>query len=127
MNAQERLDEQRRRNPASLELALGLALAVTIEPGLIRRMRLNWLPSAGAMAEADLWFGPLVKSRTPTFINFAPDARELLLADLSGWRATPEGKARVEAARRLVLEAHAGLSPALRLEEELAWLALLRR
>lgn len=111
-----------RLSPLALELAHGLALAVRVEPGLLRHMRVHWLRRAGPETEADLWFGPLVELRTPTTVTFYDDVRQQLLDTLAA--RYREAQEPIEAARKVVVAAHAGLSPAVRLEEELAWYAV---
>lgn len=116
-----RLEAQHHLSPASVDLARPLALAVSIEPALLRAMRRLWLPAAGAEAESALWLGPLVETRTPTLITLHTGLRDHFLDELAALHANPQSRSRVEAARALVTRAHQGFSPALQLEEELVW------
>lgn len=116
-----RLEAQHHLSPASADLARPLALAVSIEPALLRAMHRLWLPAAGAEAESALWLGPLVETRTPTLITLHPGLRDRFLDELAALHANPQSRSRVDAARALVTRAHQGLSPALQLEEELVW------
>src|SRR5262245_14691442 len=47
-----------------VDLARYLSLAAWIEPALLRKARLTFLPRSDAGLEADLWFSPLVQSRS---------------------------------------------------------------
>jgi phosphatidylserine/phosphatidylglycerophosphate/cardiolipin synthase-like enzyme len=67
-------------------------------------------------AEADLWFGPLVETRSRDGIMLHPDVAEALRAGLDGGRAVH--------CRQITRRLHEYLPPALQLEEELNFLAL---
>lgn len=103
--------------PEVVQLAEEVSLAVMVDPALLRRARLERVPRATAATEADLWFSPLVRSRSPDGFVFAPEAARALRGRLA---AEP---GRLQGARDRVAAAHAHLSPALRLEEELLWLS----
>jgi hypothetical protein len=92
-----------------------VSLASRIEPALLRSARLRHLPGASAAAEADLWFGPLVRVRGEREIILYDDVARRLRAELSPVELT--------AARELVQSGHVHLPPLVRLEEELIWLA----
>ncbi len=61
--AEQRLERFRVSRPDAFRLARLASLAVAIEPGLIRRLRLEFLKDADVGTEADLWFGSIVESR----------------------------------------------------------------
>jgi beta-lactamase class A len=103
--------------PELVRLAEEVSLAVVVDPVLLRRARLDLAPAATAATEADLWFSPLVRSRSPDGFVFTPDAAAALRARLA---ADPD---RLQAARDRVEAAHAHLPPALQVEEELLWLS----
>jgi internalin A len=102
------------------ELALMLSCAVQIEPTLIRAARLELAPRYDVSAEADLWFSDWVGARSADSIclrdEVAAELRDRLGARLArdqndpGWRAW-----------NIIEPLHAGHSPALVLQEELAW------
>ena len=95
-----------------------------MEPELIRAMRLEVLPRLGATAEADLWLSPLVRLRGPDGIALRLDVLEVLRADLKlRWQSDGERQL-VERAWRVTQRIHRDTSPALVLEERVAWFAL---
>ncbi|RZL40589.1 MAG: type VI secretion system contractile sheath large subunit [Rubrivivax sp.] len=94
---------------ATLRLASACALAVRVEPPLLRAMRLAL--DCAVDVEVALWFSPVVRDRATTGLVFDGESRELLLRRLRG------DEALLERAWRLVCEAHANLAPALRAEE----------
>lgn len=106
-----------------VELATLLSVALRIEPQLIRRARLALAPSLDVGAEADLWFSPWVAVRSSSFIVLDTTERDRLRRQLAARLRDPR-----DPAHRLWSEVldpmHAHLSPALRLQEELTWLAL---
>jgi WD40 repeat protein/acylphosphatase len=101
---------------STIALAESVSLAVLIEPALLRRARLELTGSHDAGVEADVWFSSLVVSRGPDGIVFHREAAELLRERLAA------SKPRVQASWDLIRTLHANASPALRLEEEIAWL-----
>jgi WD40 repeat protein len=105
-------------HPAIVRLAEAVSLAVLVDPPLLRRARLKLVPEADAGVEAELWLGPLVRSRGPEGMVLAPEVAEALRERL---RRDPERLAR---ARAITGELHVHLSPAVRLEEEIAWLSV---
>lgn len=112
------LEHMVKRAPAAVRLGEEVALAVRVEPKLLRAARLRATPPLDASAEADLWFSPLVESRTPDWVTLKPRAAEQLR-----WRLA-RNRERLQDARKLVLSMHRGTPLTLRLEEEILWLAL---
>jgi hypothetical protein len=111
-----RIEEMAEQNRQAVNLARLLSFAVLIEPALMRAMRLELLPQADVSAEADLWFGPLVQTRSRDGIVLLPDVAERLRSGLQA-----------KLARRcwcITKRLHDYLPPAMRLEEELNWLSL---
>jgi hypothetical protein len=98
-------------------LACFLSLAVGIEPELLRAARLRAFPELGVEAESEIWFSPLVESRSPSMILFSNAAVRKL------WERFTERKLARDA-WELIREYHTGLAPAAEMEEELAYLAL---
>lgn len=119
MTPDERVGALARRSPALVRLAEEVSLAVLVDPALLRSARLALGRAADAGTEADLWFSPLVRSRSLDGFVLVPELAESLRRRLAG-----DG-ARLERARRRVEAAHAHLAPALRLEEELLYLSVL--
>jgi Cdc6-like AAA superfamily ATPase len=109
--------EFRLAHPVAADLARYASPAVRIESSLLRDLRLALLPGSGPDIEADLWFSRLVRSRGPDGIALRPDVLERLRTDLRGDARAAEAWAIIEAA-------HAGGSPALVLEEQVAWLVI---
>jgi WD40 repeat protein len=101
---------------ATISLAESVSLAVLIEPVLLRRARLDLERSADPGVEGDVWFSSFVASRDPDGIVFHRVAAEGLRQRLA---ASVE---RRRAAWKLLQQIHATTSPALQLEEEIAWL-----
>ena len=100
------------------DLARCLSIATRIEPALLRRARLRFVPEADASVEADLWFGSLVQSRTPLGIVFRSELLPGLRSELA---AEPH---LLDEAYEMVKRAHAHEATAIQLEEELTWLGL---
>lgn len=103
---------------STTSLAETVSLAVRIEPQLLRKMRLELFPTTNAGVEADLWFSPLVESRTPSGIVFQRGVLQLLRQRLAG------KVEQLEAAWRVTESVHRYVSPAILAEEKLAYLAL---
>jgi hypothetical protein len=106
------------------ELAVPLSIAVRIEPDLIRAMRLAVLPYLDVAAESDLWFSDLVAARGPDSIIFEPEILPALRGRLAEWLAHSQPTDPVRAVWDIVNRIHASTSPALLLEERVAWLAI---
>lgn len=118
MNTQWRLQIANRQDPAIVELARWVCLAARVEPLLLRRARLRFMPQASAAVEADLWFSPLIQTRGAEFILLYPDVANQLRIEL-----TKQFDA-FEKARLLVQETHNYLPELVRLEEDIIYLAL---
>lgn len=103
--------------PSIVSLGEEVSLAVRIEPRLLRAARLQCEPALDAAAEADLWFSPLVESRTANWIVLVPGAAHELRRRLA---CDPE---RLNRVRRLIERAHAGAPAMVALEEQILWLA----
>jgi hypothetical protein len=104
-------------NPAVVELATLLSLSSRIEPELLRAVRLAAAPQLHAGVEGDLWFSPLVASRGPDGITFYPEVTELLRRRLRD----QVKRETVGQVWRVTQRLHRNLSPALALEERVAW------
>ena len=99
--AAEWLTEIEAEMPDALRLARLTSLAVRVERHLLRRLRLDLLPSADVGTEADLWFSPLVHSRGSGSFVLDPDAALLLRNDLARDRQTfPRAVVIIEAEHR---------------------------
>ncbi|HEY0698402.1 MAG TPA: hypothetical protein VGD43_11405, partial [Micromonospora sp.] len=108
------------------QLALLLCVAVRVEPELIRRVRLEVLPHLDVGAEADLWFSDWVGTRDIDSIVLRPNVARALQQRLgSSLLDVPAQRDRATRAWELIAWAHAGSAPALRLEEQVTWLAVL--
>jgi hypothetical protein len=107
------------RSPAAVRLAELASFAARIDTGLLRRLRQQLLPDADVSAESDLWFSPIVESRSGTGFQIAPE----LLAPLRDRLLMPDRPA-VGVVRQVVDGAHANASPAIRLEETINGIAL---
>jgi hypothetical protein len=104
-------------SPAAVRLAILCSPAARVEPELIRELRLTVAPEFDASAEAELWFGPLVQSRSAVAIAFVPVVLPLLRARLLGDPAATD-------ARAAIARVHEGAPEFIRLEEEVTWLTL---
>lgn len=98
-------------------LAQYVSFAVRVDPALLRAARLKLFPASEAGLEADLWLSPLIRFRMPSGITLDDDvARELRQQLWDG------DKAAYQKAWDLTRAMHAHMSPAIQLEEELAYL-----
>jgi tetratricopeptide (TPR) repeat protein len=104
-----------------VRLARAICLAVLVEPGLLRRARIQLVPGADAGTESDLWFSPLVLTRNMTGIVLDPDVVTVLRQQLAADADDPEFAKR---ARDLIARLHASHPPAVQLEEEVVWEAV---
>jgi len=104
--------------PLAVRLAETVSLAVLVDPPLLRRARLDLVPGADPGTEADLWLSTLVQTRSPGGIVFPQDIAEALRLRLA------EDRDRLDLAWKTTQAMHCHLTPALRLEEEIAWLSL---
>ena len=118
------IDAFAQRSLDAAELAIYVSPAVRAEPELLRALRLRLLPAAGAQAEADLWFSPLVRARGLDGIVLRDDVLRVLRGRLhERWRDQRQ-KPHTELAWTTIEEMHANASPALVLEERVAWLVI---
>jgi hypothetical protein len=116
--ASEIIEAVRKVHPGACALARVVSLAARIEPALLRRARLELLP-IDVGAEADLWFSPMVQSRSPLAIVFLPAVAQLLRCEL----ARDQGL--LKRAWDVVKHVHAKTSPVIgRFEEEVTYWAL---
>ncbi|WP_434300357.1 TIR domain-containing protein [Corallococcus exiguus] len=111
------VEETAQEQPQAFELACLASFAVRVDSLLLRRLRLELLPGAKPSVEADLWLGRLVAFRGPEGFVFVQGVGAILRE-----RLVARGGERYDEAWRITREAHVGLSPALRLEEELNYL-----
>ena len=107
-------------SPGAGRLAELASLAVRIDAGLLRRLRQVLLPDADVGVESDLWFSAIVESRSETGFQIAPEIAAQLRDRLV---ALPDRPA-VGAVRAILAQAHAAVSPAIRLEEEVNGIAM---
>jgi hypothetical protein len=114
------LAQEEEAHPAVVELATLLSLSSRIEPELLRGVRLAAAPQLHAGVEGDLWFSPLVASRGPDGITFHPEVMQLLRRRLRG----QVKRETVGLVWRVTQRLHRDLSPALALEERVAWHAI---
>lgn len=108
------------------ELAERLSIAVRIEPELIRTVRVKLLPKLDVSTEADLWFSDAVATRSADSIILRPDVSLFLQQRLA--RRLAEDANQQDPAWHvwdLLEKLHINSSPALRLEEYVAWLTVL--
>jgi tetratricopeptide (TPR) repeat protein len=103
------------------QLAIALSTAALIEPALIRAVRLEVLPHLDAGAEGDFWFSQLISTRTPRAVSLRVELLPDLRHRLSQWLGRGHPGEPVHRIGRIIADRHAGLAPALRLEEGLAW------
>jgi kumamolisin len=113
--------------PGAAELAVPLSIAVRIEPELVRAIRLAILPYLDVAAESDLWFSDLVASRGPDSIILKPEVLPGLRAQLADRLARSAPGDSIRSVGDIVTRIHASASPALLLEERVAWLAVSQR
>lgn len=111
-----RIGEMAEQNRQAVDLARLLSCAVPIEPALMRAMRIELLPHADVSVEADLWFGPLVQTRSRDGVQLFPEVAETLRAGLDGKLA--------ERCWRVTERLHDYLPPAVQLEERLNFLSV---
>lgn len=116
--AQEIIERFAARRPFAVRLAEAVSLAVLVDPPLLRKARLDLVPGADPGAEADLWLSPLVQTRSPDGIVFSNEIAEALRSRLAA------DAGRLDRAWRTTQAMHRHLTPALRLEEEIAWLSV---
>ena len=108
----------RRTRPDIVALGECVSLTSTIDRALLRAARLMLVPTATSATEADLWFSPLVAAASPDRIMLD---RSVLSPLRAGLVADPK---RLDAARQLVVAAHAHAGAVTMLHDELIWLGL---
>ena len=108
----------RASSPHAVRLAGWVSLAARVEPALLRKARLELAPGVDAGAESDLWFSPLVGSRSTEAIVLERDVARLLRDELAADTAA------LKRAYAVVSDVHANAPAAIRLEEELIYLGL---
>jgi kumamolisin len=107
------------------QLAIALSIAVRIEPELIRAIRVTVLPQLDVSAESDLWFADdLVASRGPDSIVLKTELLPALRARLAERFARSGPGDPVRSVGDITARVHATASPALALEERVAWLSV---
>jgi hypothetical protein len=110
-------------SPQAARLAELASLAVRVDTGLLRRLRRAFLPDADVDVESDLWFSAIVESRSETGFQIDPEVLALLRARLKSRPGPPT----IASVRSILAAAHAEVSPAIQLEEEVNGIALEHR
>jgi AAA ATPase-like protein len=105
-------------HPEAAALAEVVSFAVLVDRPLLRQARVRLVPEADAGAEADLWLGPLIKSRSRDGISFTPEIANVLRTRLA---SNPQ---RSNDAWQLTRELHAHLPPTTKLEETINCLSV---
>jgi hypothetical protein len=118
VNAGELVGAVADEHPLVVELGECVSMAARVEPRLLRRARLELVPQADAGTEADLWFSPLVDSRTVFGVTLEPEIAEILRERLAG---NPD---RAQASYDLIRDVHGDVPPTARLFEDLTWLSV---
>ncbi len=103
------------RSPRARALARVASLATQVEPALLRRLRLRFVPDADAGVEADLSLSGVVRFRSLDGLVFDGDVANTLRAELA------QDAVRLDEAWDETGRAHRHLPLAIRLEEELAY------
>jgi isoamylase len=110
----------RQTGPGARRLAELASLAVRIRPELLRRLRLRLAGHLHAGDEADLWWSPVVSTRSVDAVTLDPD---LLRHLRDGLRDRYDGdRELLDRARAVVARVNVDEPPALLLEEEIVWL-----
>jgi hypothetical protein len=117
MNTKRLIQQLEERFPLAVRLAEAVSLAVIVDPPLLRRARRELLRDADPGTEADLWSSSLVQMRSPDGLVFFPEVAQVL-------RERLRDSGLLDNARELTRYIHGHLSPALKLEEEIAWLTV---
>jgi hypothetical protein len=127
LRAERLLDQTERAKGISVvKLARAVCLAVLVEPGLLRRARIQLVPGADAGTESDLWFSPLVLTRNTAGIVLDPEVLTVLRQQLAtdAHDLQPEGPVFADRARALIARLHTDHPSAIQLEEEVVWEAV---
>jgi|JI10StandDraft_1071094.scaffolds.fasta_scaffold71178_2 hypothetical protein len=122
--AAERLDAWARQHPQAAALARLASLAVRVDASLLRRLRLQLLPRAEPGIEADLWFAGLHAAQGGGSLVFDAAVLQLLRTQLCQASAAPGQPRPLQAAWDITRGLHAAWPEALRIEEEITFLAL---
>lgn len=101
-----------------IKLGESISLASRIEPDLLRVLRLETEPELDASAEADLWFSPLVESRTQEWLLLTPPFADILRKRLA------KNKTKLIKAHDIITQAHQDVPLSIKLEEEIIWYSL---
>ena len=123
VRAQQRLQAFEQAHPTAARLARYASLAVRLDAGLLRRLRLQLLPASQASDEADLWFSDLSESRDGEALVLHPHVAAML-RDALAQEQLPGGRRALDIAFQLTQQAHRDWPASLQLEEELSYLAL---
>jgi hypothetical protein len=115
-----RIDELQLANEAACDLAHLASLAARAEPELLRKLRIDVLPSVSASAEADLWFSDVAGARSTSWLLLRPEVAELMRKQVAA-RFDDE---RLTRARSIIAIAHEKASPLVQLEDEIHWLTM---
>ncbi|MDR4484626.1 MAG: CHAT domain-containing protein, partial [Nitrospirales bacterium] len=113
-----RLLQELRPYPARFKLASALSLAVRVDQPFLRQTRLSLVPQDNTSGEIEIWFGPLVERFSSSGFVFHPLVAEDLRVVLK------KDQELLDQVWSILRIAHAHLSPAVRLEEEVTWMAL---
>jgi hypothetical protein len=123
--AVQRLKQVRKEWPEAAVLAEPLALAVRIEPELLRDVRLALLPASHASLEADLYFSPLISQRTPEWLSIDPPLAHALQKRLAARiRRGGKDEERVRRMRAMVERAHFAVPFEIAREEQIIWISV---
>jgi WD40 repeat protein len=117
MDAAELIRDFESERPLAVRLAEAVSLAVLVDPPLLRRARRELVPEADPGTEADLWSSPLVQTRSVDGLVLIPEVAQEL-------RQRLRDSGRLDPAWELTRNLHAHLSPALQMEEKIAWLSV---
>jgi hypothetical protein len=109
----------------AVRLAVALSVATRIEPELLRAVRLETLPDLDVGHESELWFSDWV-ARGPDAVSLRSEILPGLRERLTQLLAEADPGHPLHRLGAVVAEVHARSSAALRLEEQIAWLAVLR-
>jgi Periplasmic copper-binding protein (NosD) len=105
-------------NASIVDLAARASLAARVEPSLLRALRLEITPQLDAGVEGDLWFSALVHSRGVDGFTLRTDVLDDLREQLK------RDEKRLRKVWEITERLHRGISPAVKLEEDIAWLAV---
>jgi hypothetical protein len=99
------------------KLARSVSLAAIVEAEFLRAARLKFYPELGVESEGDVWFSPLIESRSSSGAIFSKDAVQKLWSDFTEREILDE-------IRALTREYRSGVPPAIEAEEEMAYWSL---